>query len=76
MQDLRFSQVLRVVLSHLALIPPEISVIVLALTTMPYPLNLLANGSVRQTQMDFNLINNRPAAVSQTPACSRRIKLL
>lgn len=42
------------VLSHLVLIPLEISVIVCALTTILYPLNLLANGSVRQLQMDFN----------------------
>lgn len=42
------------VLSHLALIPSEISVIVCALTTIRYPLNLLANGSVRQPQMDLN----------------------
>ena len=41
-------------LSHLALIPPEISDIVCALTTILYPLNLLANGSVRQAEMDFN----------------------
>lgn len=42
------------VLSHLALIPPEISDIVCALTTILYPLNLLDNGSVRQPEMDFN----------------------
>lgn len=41
--DLRIGSML----SHLALILPEISVIVCALTTIPDYLNLLANGSVR-----------------------------
>lgn len=64
------------VLNHLALIPPEIHIIVYALTTILYPLNLLANGSVRQPQMDFNLNKNHSEVISPTPDCTRRIELL
>lgn len=64
------------VLSHLVLIPPEISVIVCDLTIILYPLNLLANGSVRQPQMDFNLITHLFAVVGRTPDWTRWIELL
>lgn len=44
--------------SHLSANSHEISVIVCALTTTQYPLNLLADGSVRPLQMDFNQIKH------------------